>query len=152
PPLDRWKSRVETWTIASPTANLEVIVNGNPVTGSQIDYISVDLRGTTTETPFARWARLHGLDGSPGKEYGATGDPDFDGLQNLVEFAVGSDPLRGSAFSSRIFFRQPEGFVYTIPVLATAPEFTGEMAATSSVDGIVYQVEGTSTLSGFTLP
>ena len=153
PPLDRWKSRVETWSIASPTADLEVILNGNAVTGSQIDYISVDIRGTAAAgTPFGQWAGSRGLDGSAGKENGPADDPDRDGALNVLEFALGSDPLHGSVPVGGAVFRHADGFVYTIPVLEGAPEFTGATAATSSVDGIVYHVEGTSTLSGFTLP
>lgn len=39
------------------------------------------------------WAASKGLDGTPGKEKGATDDPDKDGIQNLAEFYLDGNPL-----------------------------------------------------------
>jgi autotransporter-associated beta strand protein len=47
-----------------------------------------------TASPYDSWAAAAGLTGQAGA---ATADPDGDGLQNLLEFALGSSPTTGSA-------------------------------------------------------
>lgn len=44
-------------------------------------------------TPFTTWAGANGLDGTAGKENGETDDPEFDGIENVLEYILGGDPL-----------------------------------------------------------
>lgn len=152
PPLDRWKSRVENWTISSPPAHLTILVEGNATQGSQIDYIAVDMREAPVPlSPFEGWTVARGLDGSVGKEKGALDDPDRDGITNLMEFAIGGNPLDGAS-SPTLVGKMIDGFTVTIPVRVGTPDFAGSPSPSASTEGITYSVEGSAALDGFSLP
>lgn len=61
-----------------------VVLGARPVT--YIDFLQCPCPDT-----FAQWQSQHDL----GEEAGASDDPDGDGLDNLTEYALGSDPRRG---------------------------------------------------------
>jgi len=52
---------------------------------------------TVTDSPvvggYASWAAAKGLDGTPGKANGPTDDPEYDGIENLLEYVLNGNPL-----------------------------------------------------------
>ncbi len=106
-------------------------------------------------TPFQSWALSKGLDGTAGKENGATDDPDKDGKTNLAEFAFNGDPLSGSD-NGQVFVLTADTdadttkeLILTIAVRSGAPAFTGTPSPASSVDGVTYTINGSGDLSTF---
>ena len=51
---------------------------------------------STSPTSYSIWAVANGLDNTPGKESSVTGDPDADGIANLLEWILGGNPLAAS--------------------------------------------------------
>lgn len=123
---------------------------------SIIDNVTLALSGSyvPSGTPFETWALANGLDGTPGKENGEDDDPDKDGASNFREFAFGADPLdpasRGLVAMSTADTdsdSQPE-LLLTLAVRAGGT-WSGSPSVTATVDGVVYAVEGSTTLAVF---
>ncbi len=122
-----------------------------------IDNVTLALSGSyvPSDTPFETWALANGLDGTPGKEDGPTDDPDADGVSNLDEFAFGSDPLDAAsrglvalATADTDADTEPE-LLLTLAVRSGAT-FAGSPTPSATVDGLLYEVEGSLDLSDFT--
>ncbi|MGI8603532.1 MAG: hypothetical protein ACR2OZ_11115 [Verrucomicrobiales bacterium] len=67
------------------------------------------------------WENARGLDANdPDGDFGATGDPDDDGLTNLQEFLAGLSPITpdASGYPSPQITAALQGYTITIPVLA----------------------------------
>src|SRR5690606_21029720 len=84
------------------------------------------------------------------KQRGA--DPDGDGLTNLEEFALDSDPNSGTT-SGKVRGRietigEEQALVLTLPVRQGAI-FSGAQAKTATVDGVIYTIRGTNNLVDF---
>lgn len=120
---------------------------------SIIDDITVSISGTLA-TPFQSWALAAGLDGTAGKENGATDDPDKDGVSNFEEFAFGADPLSGGSRGLTAVVAQDtdsdtqKELLITLAVRSGAT-FSGSPAPSATKDGILYQVQGSSGLSAW---
>jgi autotransporter-associated beta strand protein len=108
-------------------------------------------------TPFEDWAILKGLDGTAGKENGPADDPDKDGTSNLAEFAFNGNPLSGSdngivrhliADSSDV--GTDNELILTIAVRSGTPAFIGTPSPAATHDGVIYAIQGSTNLSGFT--
>ena len=78
---------------------------------------------TVTETPtFATWAALQGLSG-PNAAAGA--DPDFDGSDNLTEYAFATLPGAANSRPPTILTAQPDGsFAFTFDRPRNRPDLT----------------------------
>jgi len=98
--------------------------------------------------PFPTW--IANFTFAPGADLTKTGDPDGDGLNNLLEFAHDGDPSSGSA-SGKVVEKIDSGYLtLTLPVRQGAT-FTGAgpLTATLAGDGLVYSIEGSGDLATF---
>lgn len=121
-------------------------------TGSGADHIVPQITGTgklyvIPTDPFLPWIAGFGLTGSdalPGS------DPDNDGQNNLLEFALNGIPNSGASSgklrSSVELVAGDNALTYTLPV-RTGAVFSGSAAQTSTIDGITYTIEGSDALS-----
>jgi fibronectin-binding autotransporter adhesin len=101
--------------------------------------------------PYDAWiANYSSLTGSNALK---TADPDGDGQNNLTEFALNSDPSSSSASgkvsSSVATISSDQYLVITLPVRDTAT-FSGSAPITSTIDKIVYEIQGSTDLSSWT--
>ena len=99
--------------------------------------------------PFIGWADSFGLAGLDAEK---SADADDDGLDNLLEFALDSDPTSGAA-SGKVRSRietvgGDQALVITLPVRDGAV-FGGSTAQAATIDGITYTVSGSNTLATF---
>lgn len=121
-------------------------------TGSGADHIVPQITGSgklyvIPTDPFIPWIAGFGLTGSdalPGS------DPDGDGQNNLLEFALNSIPNSGAA-SGKIrasveLVAGDNALTYTLPV-RTGAVFTGSTSQTTTIDGVTYTIEGSDDLS-----
>lgn len=146
-----------TGAVALRIATVEPLLAANQFFATaMIDNVSLAISGTYVPAdPFAEWALAAGLDGTPGKEDGPTDDPDQDGVANLDEFAFGSAPLSGSsrglvaALTADTNADAENELLLTVAVRAGA-SFSGSPSPGATIDGIVYQIQGSTSLSAFT--
>jgi hypothetical protein len=112
-------------------------------------------------TPFDTW--IGGFFPSGGSEViGQDADPDGDGQSNIMEFALGGAPNSGGD-NAKVFPLAADGSVdadATAELLMTiavrnggdgnggAPVFSGS-PLTATIDGVVYTIQGSTTLSSF---
>lgn len=99
--------------------------------------------------PFIPWAAGFGLTGPDAEK---TADPDKDGLNNLLEFALDGNPASGAA-SGKVRSRvetvgADQALVITVPVRNGAV-FAGSPAKTATIDEIVYTIQGSNNLAAF---
>lgn len=99
--------------------------------------------------PFVPWAASFGLAGLDAEK---TADPDKDGLSNLQEFAFDGNPTSGAA-SGKIRSRietvgADQALVITLPVRSGAV-FAGTPAKTSTIDEVIYSIQGSNTSAAF---
>jgi autotransporter-associated beta strand protein len=100
--------------------------------------------------PFASWAAGYGLTGADA----ATGaDPDRDGVVNGMEFAVGSDPVRGGSVPQSFpWVHELAGgraLTFTVPVRAGAVFAASGSRQTAQRDGVSYVVEASDDLQAW---
>lgn len=98
------------------------------------------------------WATAAGLTAA---NNGKTVDADNDGLDNITEFALDGAPLSGlqggKVVSKLATIGGQQVMTLTLPVRNGAA-FTGTTTLVSgAVDGVIYSIQGTATLSGFPL-
>jgi len=107
-----------------------------------------------TSTPYVDWISKPEF-GVAVADRGTDKDPDLDGQNNLVEFALDGHPSSGAATGktrSRIeTVGSEQALVITLPVrgTASAPTFSGTTSKTATVDGVVYTIEGSNELAAF---
>jgi alpha-glucosidase (family GH31 glycosyl hydrolase) len=108
-----------------------------------------------TATPFQTWISnnfpsLTGNDALPAS------DPDGDGLNNLGEFAFGSDPTSGASDGRLIgkfaSVNGSQAFTITLPARNGTLFTNGAPATSALIDGIIYQVQSGTGLDAWTLP
>jgi len=103
----------------------------------------------STQTPFEQWADTEGL---PAGKDGPEDDADADGLLNLLEYAVGSEPMQpgGSVLSkitNGVSFHRALGRTDITTVLETSPNLTTNswtVVATSTAGGAFQPEAGAS--------
>ena len=84
-----------------------------------------------------------------------TADPDGDGLTNLDEFAFKGEPnnsgSRGLLAVSTVDANGDSVRELTLTVAArTGASFTGNPSPTATIDGVIYEIQGSQTLGSFT--
>jgi hypothetical protein len=147
-----------TFTLSFPTATIPVSTTPYPITysyagnGTTLNPATDDASTTLTVVdPFAAWIStqypsLVGPAALPGA------DPDGDGDNNLVEFALNGNPSAAAA-SGKVRSRigsvgGDQVLLLTLPVRGT-PTFAGLLAQTATVDQVVYTIEGSNGLTVF---
>ncbi len=148
-----------TFTLSFPTATIPVSTTPYPITysyagnGTTLNPATDDASTTLTVVdPFAAWIStqypsLVGPAALPGA------DPDGDGDNNLVEFALNGNPSAAAA-SGKVRSRigsvgGDQVLLLTLPVRGT-PTFAGlRLAQTATVDQVVYTIEGSNGLTVF---
>jgi len=109
-----------------------------------------------SSTPYEDWALDKGLTGA---NDGPEDDPDRDGEFNIVEFGFNGDPLDGS--DNGLVYELTEDsdvagdpssakeLILTVAVRKTTAFTAGAPATSALIDGIIYSIEGGTTLNGF---
>jgi len=150
-----------TGTFANAPDGGNLTVGPNTFTIDYDENVSGQLSITLTAaagSAYDEWATAKGLNGS---NNGKLADPDGDGLENVVEFGLDQHPLQPGdggklrAAIADVDAGAPVVNAYTLTVpMRTGADFTGSAPAdllSLPVDGVVYRVEGSTTLAGFPL-
>ncbi len=114
-----------TYTVASATtANTGSykVVATNAVSSATSDSVTVTV---TASSPYESWSSEQGLTGA---NNGATQDPDGDGVPNLVEFALGGNPLSAASAPLPVVARDGANITFTYDVKTAA---TAQFAVTA---------------------
>ncbi len=127
---------------------------GGALEGQLGGFVFAISEGGTAPAPYANWAA-----GYPGlTNTQPTADPDFDGVPNIVEFALNGSPVSGAS-SGLVFNRLatigPDAGVltYTIAVRNGAGfHVDGNRMRSTMVDGITYVVEASNDLVNWGVP
>lgn len=110
----------------------------------------------SSKTPYDEWALDKGLTAANNDP---EDDPDQDGEFNIVEFGFNGDPLDGS--DNGLVYELTEDsdvagdassakeLILTVAVRKTAAFTAGAPATSALIDGIIYSIEGGTTLNGF---
>ena len=133
-----------TWGSLTSTATNKTA----SITGTGILNVLTGATGNAYDS----WATAAGLTGA---NNGKTQDADNDGLDNITEFALDGAPLSGSqggkVVSKLATIGGQQVLTLTLPVRSGAT-FTGTTELVSAaIDGVVYHIQGSATLSGFPL-
>jgi fibronectin-binding autotransporter adhesin len=121
-------------------------------TGSGAQHIVPQITGTGKifvpgTDPFIPWAAGFGLAGDDALP---SADPDRDGQINLLEFALNSSPVSGTASrktrSAVTIVGGENALTYTLPVRVGAV-FTGDTSKSATVAGLSYTIQGSDELS-----
>lgn len=103
--------------------------------------------------PFVTWMGTHDFSAYSNPDLSKAGDPDGDGLNNFLEFALNGNPASGASTGkvrSRVeTVGAEQALVLTLPVRTGAPVFSGSPTKTSTVDGIVYTIQGGNSLVNY---
>ncbi len=134
-----------SYTLISASAG----ITGTPVLDAPIAGYVLKKVGNTLvlENPYEAWAAANGATGGP------TGDPDSDGVENLLEYAFGTNPAVGSSGPGDLVY---SGGVLTSPGQPILEEDGGVWYAVfcRRVDyldeGLIYTVEFSNALSAWT--
>ncbi len=102
-----------------------------------------------TADPYAAWLAGFNTSGFTSQDLTAAGDPDRDGQNNWVEFALDSNPTTGTA-SGKVRARTEAvagetAMLLTLPVLDGAI-FSGATSKTATVGHVIYTIEGSNGL------
>ena len=98
--------------------------------------------------PFPTWISTFTF--APGADLTKGGDPDGDGMNNLLEFALDGDPSSGNS-TGKLLQKIDAGYLtLTLPV-RTGATFSGSgpVSASLMTDGMIYQIEGGDNLVEF---
>ena len=106
-------------------------------------------------TPFSTWAATKITAINPSADATPGGDPDGDGKTNFSEFAFDGNPLSGSdngkifvlAADSDVDVNTDKELILTVAVRAAAPAFSGTPSPTATGDGVIYTIQGSTTLT-----
>jgi len=100
---------------------------------------------------YDEWVIEKGL--TPGVNDDPSDDPDNDGKTNLEEFAFDGDPLSSITEDKIAVFvtsqEDDDHLALTLPVRAGAT-FSGSPSPTTTIDGIIYTIQGTNDLNDWT--
>lgn len=135
----------------SPVTGLTVPTYPDTLTVSAYAEKTAHAGSSTTtavfsSTPFLTWAGTAFPGVTDSTVIGASADPDGDGVPNLLEYALGSDPDNaGESGVVRPLTNDGTGvaiLLLTIPVRSGAAAFTGSPSPSATVDGITYTILG----------
>jgi alpha-N-arabinofuranosidase len=123
-------------------------VTGLPA-GYSLDYGTAGQIKLTGSPPYAAWAAHNGLGQTSG---GKNMDPDHDGVGNLMEFALGGDPLgaadQGKSLAAMRENAGSQALTFTIAVRASVTFAPGsDNTREATVDDITYRIEASQDLS-----
>jgi autotransporter-associated beta strand protein len=108
---------------------------------------------TSSGSPYDEWATDKGL--TTGVNDDPADNPDNDGLDNLTEYALDSDPLSGGASGKVVVKLGVVGgdqvLTLTLPVRTAVGAFSGANALTATGDGVTYTIEGSDDLGSWLL-
>lgn len=129
-------------TVPAPPATLAIVAYASKAGLSDSAITTATLSGSL----FKSWTATYFPGNIDPAIIGAAADPDLDGQNNLLEFALGGNPQ--AAGSGPII--QPSTdhnsatphLLLTIAVRAGAPEFTGSPSPSTTVDGVTYTILG----------
>lgn len=103
-------------------------------------------------SPFDSWIAGFDFSSISGADLSPTGDPDGDGQNNLMEFALNGNPaspvVSGKLRSRIEIIAGSQALVLTLPVREAAI-FGGSPAKSAIIDGLSYMIEGTTDLNAF---
>lgn len=128
-----------TWTFSQTNGTLTV------TTGGVVD-------------PYATWTSTYFPGVTDQNIIGRNADPDGDGSSNALEFALGGAPNSGTN-NPKVYSLQADGSVdgdsnkellLTIAVRSQTPAFSADVSPTAAKDGVIYTVQGSLDLAGFT--
>lgn len=111
------------------------------------------ITGTGTITvvdsdPFTPW--IDSFTFAVGADKSKNGDPDGDGLSNLLEFALDGNPASATSTGKIVTKLDADHLTLTLPVRSGAV-FSGTGPLTSAAIGdLIYRIDGSAALSGFT--
>ncbi|WP_367873777.1 hypothetical protein [Luteolibacter sp. Populi] len=101
------------------------------------------------DSPFATWAAAAGI---PANLQGAGDDADGDGVVNLLEFALAGLPGNPGSRGIQAPVAAPGGVVITVAVRAGASFAVEGGRLTATIDGITYQIQGSTALGNWDAP
>lgn len=102
--------------------------------------------GVATD-PFTAWINSFTFD--PGDDKSKTGDPDGDGMNNLLEFALDGDPSSSTPSGKVVSKIDSNHLTLTLPV-RTGATFTGTGPLLSAaISNVIYHIDGSDDLTGF---
>ncbi len=146
---------------------LKLVINGTAQTvgiygatgsGAQFETPFITGSGTLTvtsdgaTTPYSSWATDKGLTGA---NNAAGADPDLDGVANLNEFALDSNPLSGATGGRFVVKVASVGgqqvLTLTLPVRTAVGAFTGATTLSATGDGVTYFIEGSDNVGAWNL-
>lgn len=139
----------ETFSLSGFTQSADVwtLVDGaNTWTFSEATGV-LSLQSPVSTTPYTAWASANGLAGA---DVAASADPDHDGANNLLEYALDGDPLLadGTLTHSRVLNIAGTPYLTLTIAVRGGANFTGTTAlASAPIDGVTYSVEGATDLS-----
>lgn len=138
------------------SANVWTAVDGNNTWKftESTGVLSLTVAGSN---PFSTWAATKITAINPSADATPEGDPDGDGKTNFSEFAFDGNPLSGSdngkifvlAADSDVDVDATKELILTVAVRATAPVFSGTPSPTATGDGVIYTIQGSTTLASF---
>ena len=154
-------------TVTAPLVNgtFSISLATNAATGRHVQYgfetVGVNVWATDvgpygsvriTADPYAAWLAGFNTSGFTPQDLTAAGDPDRDGQNNWVEFALDGNPTTGTA-SGKVRARTETvagetAMLLTLPVL-DGTTFSGTTAKTATVGRVVYTIEGSNGLMLF---
>ncbi len=153
-PLEEGVFRITLSTNPAPGRHVQY---GFQTTGPNVWHTDAAPFGSVTVSaaiadPFSEWISGFDFSAFADPDLSPEGDPDGDGLSNLIEFAVGGNPAGGEA-GAKLRHRIEEledgrVLVLTLPVRAGAV-FTGSPGKSASIDGVSYRIEGSRELAVF---
>jgi len=118
--------------------------------GNWLVIRDIKLSASVNISHFEEWTNANGLSNSDG---GLGDDPDHDGYNNLIEFALHGNPnssiLKKYVATTLETIDGNDFLLLTCPV-RTGAVFSGSPRLSATVDGIVYTIEGSSDLKDYT--
>ena len=149
---------IASYTTLNGTFNTE---NGVPP-GYSVNYAynsGTQIAITRPLTAYENWLQANFPGETDPAIIGKEADPDGDGQQNNLEFALGGDPA-DSADNARIYHLTDDSsdagtareLLLTVAVLNGTPVFAGTPSPTATQSGMTYHIQGSGDLATFTSP
>ncbi len=154
-PLDEGDFSISLETLPDPERHIQY---GFEVVGVNVWITDAYLFGevlivsSAQEDPFADWIAGFDFSGFSDPDLTAGGDPDGDGTNNLMEFALDGNPAGGADGGKvRAEIGEVDGekaLLLTLPVRGS-PLFDGFPEKAAMVEGLTYVIEGSNGLEEF---